>query len=157
MRSTTLCLPIQGDPAQRILLGMKKTGFGRGKYNGFGGKLEKDETPTAAAVRELAEECGIIAKEADLSPAGELRFLFPANPELDHDVQLYVIREWQGQPQETDEMKPVWFEVADIPYSEMWADDNYWLPAVLKGKKVSGEVVFADNNEDVDGITLRTE
>jgi 8-oxo-dGTP diphosphatase len=157
MRSTTLCLPVQGKPVERILLGMKKTGFGCGKYNGFGGKLENGETPVAAAVRELAEECGIIAKETELKAAGALTFLFPANPELDHDVQLYIIEEWQGQPQETAEMKPVWFAVADIPYDEMWADDSYWLPAVLKGKKVSGEVYFADDNETVDAITIRTE
>lgn len=157
MRSTTLCLPVQGKPVERILLGMKKTGFGRGKYNGFGGKLENGETPAVAAVRELAEECGIVAKETDLKVAGELTFLFPANPELNHDVQLYLIEEWQGQPQETAEMKPLWFEVTDIPYDEMWADDSYWLPAVLKGKKVSGEVYFADDNETVDAITIRTE
>lgn len=157
MRSTTLCLPIQGNPPQRILLGMKKTGFGRGKYNGFGGKLEEGETPTAAAVRELVEECGLIVSEAELEAAGELMFLFPADPELDHSVQLYVIREWQGEPRETTEMKPVWFAVADIPYAEMWADDSYWLPAVLKGKKVSGEVVFGEDNEEVDAITIRTE
>jgi len=157
MRSTTLCLPIQGTPAEKILLGMKKTGFGKGKYNGFGGKLETGETPTSAAVRELAEECGIIAKEADLKEAGKLTFLFPANPELDHDVQLYVIQDWQGQPRETTEMKPMWFAVAEIPYDEMWADDSYWLPAVLKGKKVYGEVYFAENNETVDAITIRAE
>lgn len=157
MRSTTLCLPIQGNPAQRILLGMKKNGFGRGKYNGFGGKLEKGETHAAAAVRELAEECEIFAAEEALIPAGELTFKFPANPKLDHDVQLYVIRSWQGEPQETAEMKPVWFNVDDIPYDEMWADDSYWLPAVLKGKKVFGEVVFGENNEEVDAITIRTE
>lgn len=157
MRSTTLCLPIQGNPAQQILLGMKKKGFGQGKYNGFGGKLEAGETSSAAAVRELAEECGIVANEDDLKPAGELQFIFPANPELNHDVQLYVLYDWQGEPQETPEMKPMWFDVAAIPYSEMWADDCYWLPAVLKGKKVSGSVVFSENNEAVDGITIRTE
>lgn len=157
MRSTTLCLPVQGNPAERILLGMKKTGFGRGKYNGFGGKIEDVETPEAAAVRELAEECGIVAAESDLEPVGRLVFTFPARPEDDHDVQLYIIRKWQGQPAETSEMKPVWFAVGDIPYNEMWADDSYWLPAVLKGKKVSGEVYFSEDNEEVDGITIRTE
>jgi len=157
MRSTTLCFPIQGKPAQQILLGMKKTGFGRGKYNGFGGKLEVGETPLVGAVRELAEECGIVAEAADLRPAGELLFIFPANPELNHDVHLYVLHKWQGEPQEMQEMKPVWFDVAEIPYAEMWAGDCYWLPAVLKGKKVNGKVVFSDNNEDVDGITIRTE
>lgn len=157
MRSTTLCFPIQGNPARQILLGMKKTGFGRGKYNGFGGKLETGETPLGCAVRELAEECGIVAEEADLRPAGELLFIFPANPELNHDVHLYLLYKWQGEPQEMQEMKPVWFDVAEIPYAEMWADDCYWLPAVLKGKKVNGKVIFSDNNEDVDGITIRTE
>ena len=157
MRSTTLCLPVQGRPAKRILLGMKKNGFGHSKYNGFGGKIEDGETPTAAAVRELAEECGLMVREADLEAMGQLEFVFPENPELDHDVHLYIVRNWQGQPLETTEMRPEWFAVTDIPYREMWADDSYWLPAVLKGKKVSGEVVFSADNEAVDAITIRTE
>lgn len=157
MYSTTLCLPVQGNPAERVLLGMKKKGFGRGKYNGFGGKIENGETPAAAAVRELAEECGITAKETDLEDVGELTFSFPANPDTDHDVRLYVLHTWQGEPVETAEMKPVWFDVTDIPYEDMWADDSYWLPAVLKGKKVSGKVIFSEDNEQVDEITIRTE
>ena len=24
-------------------------------------------------------------------------------------------------------MKPAWFENADVPLAEMWADDDYWL------------------------------
>ncbi len=156
MRSTTLCLPVQGRPAERILLGLKKTGFGSGKYNGFGGKFEEGETAAAAAVRELKEECGLAANEADLEYVGELQFVFPASPELDHDVQLYVVHTWRGEPQESPEMKPEWFATADIPYKQMWADDIYWLPAVLKGKKISGRVIFAENNEDVEDITIRS-
>lgn len=157
MYQTTLCLLTQGQPAERILLGMKKTGFGQGKYNGFGGKVEAGETPAAAAVRELAEECGLTVKEADLEPVGQLVFVFPANPEIDHDVSIYRVHFWQGEPKETAEMSPSWFDVADIPYKEMWADDSYWLPAVLKGKKVSGKVIFAENNEDIEDITIRTQ
>lgn len=156
MQSTTLCLPVQGRPAERILLGLKKTGFGCGKYNGFGGKFEEGETAVAAAVRELKEECGLAVQEADLEYVGELQFVFPASPELDHDVQLYVVYTWQGEPQETPEMKPEWFAIADIPYKQMWADDIYWLPAVLKGKKISGRVIFGENNEDVEDITIRS-
>ncbi|WP_425059496.1 hypothetical protein SCACP_00880 [Sporomusa carbonis] len=157
MRSTTLCLPVTGNPAERILLGMKKAGFGCGKYNGFGGKIKDGETPVAAAVRELAEECGLITKEADLEYAGRLMFVFPADPDIDHDVHIYIVRSWQGEPRETPEMKPAWFDVTDIPYRDMWADDSYWLPAVLKGKTVSGKVIFAENNEDIEDITLRAD
>ena len=35
----------------QILLGYKKRGFGKGKWNGFGGKVEKGETPQEAAIR----------------------------------------------------------------------------------------------------------
>ena len=34
-----------------VLLGMKKRGFGEGRWNGFGGKVEEDETIEEAAIR----------------------------------------------------------------------------------------------------------
>lgn len=37
--------------ASQILLGMKKRGFGQGKWNGFGGKIEQGETIAEGAVR----------------------------------------------------------------------------------------------------------
>ena len=36
-----------------VLLGMKKRGFGEGKYNGFGGKVEAGETVEEGAARGL--------------------------------------------------------------------------------------------------------
>lgn len=41
----------------KVLLGYKKRGFGVGKYNGFGGKVEPGELPRDAAIREL-RVCG---------------------------------------------------------------------------------------------------
>ena len=102
MYSTTLCFLIKNTPTPQLLLGKKKTGFGKGKYNGFGGKLEAGETPKQAAVREVWEECGIILQENTLQEAGYLEFIFPAAPELDHDVFIYFACEWQGQAVETE-------------------------------------------------------
>ena len=50
----------------RVLLGMKKRGFGVGKWNGFGGKLEPGETVLEAAAREVKEECGFTVITSDL-------------------------------------------------------------------------------------------
>ena len=36
---------------ERLLLGMKKRGFGAGKWNGFGGKVDPEETILQGAVR----------------------------------------------------------------------------------------------------------
>ena len=51
----TLCIIHQHS---KILLGMKKRGHGVGKWNGFGGKVEKGETIEEAARRETKEEAG---------------------------------------------------------------------------------------------------
>ena len=42
-----------------VLLGMKKRGFGIGKWNGFGGKVKDGETIRECAMRETQEECGL--------------------------------------------------------------------------------------------------
>ena len=63
----------------RLLLGMKKKGFGKDKYNGFGGKVEAGETVEQAAIRELKEECGLTANTC--KKLAELTFKFPHKPE----------------------------------------------------------------------------
>ena len=39
-------------------------------------------------------------------------------------------------------MKPEWFDIDNIPYEEMWADDKYWLPLLLDDKKFEGNFQF---------------
>ncbi|TCL39423.1 8-oxo-dGTP diphosphatase [Anaerospora hongkongensis] len=154
MYSTTLCFVVDGLPARNVLLGMKKNGFGKGKYNGFGGKIEQNEGIKAAVLRELEEECGLIAAEQDLEKVGELDFIFPEQPAWDHDVHIYIVKRWQGGIRETEEMKPEWFPVAAVPYATMWQDDIHWLPQVLQGEKIKGEVQFAADNESVRAVTI---
>jgi 8-oxo-dGTP diphosphatase/2-hydroxy-dATP diphosphatase len=53
----TLCI-IHKD--NKVLLGFKKRGFGEGRWNGFGGKVEKNETIEDSVLREIEEEAGIV-------------------------------------------------------------------------------------------------
>ena len=136
----TLVLIFDSD---RILLGRKKRGFGRGRWNGFGGKLQAGETLLAAAGRELAEEAGIEALL--LEQRAVLGFTF-ANGLDPLEIHVFVAAAWQGEPIETEEMAPAWFSLADIPYGEMWADDPLWLPRILRGEHVRGEFLFKDTD-----------
>ena len=77
MIEATLCFLMQGDPPKTILLGHKKVGFGKGKYGGVGGKLERGESAVQAAAREVAEETSIRVRETDLKLMGHLTFVFP--------------------------------------------------------------------------------
>lgn len=134
-KQMTLCFVRDG---QSILLGMKKRGFGVGKWNGFGGKVNIGESIEAGARREMLEECGVQA--AGLDRRGVLDFIYEPN-EI-HEVHIFAVTEFQGQPVETEEMQPKWFLPDEIPFSDMWPDDPYWLPLFLADKKFKGEFTF---------------
>jgi 8-oxo-dGTP diphosphatase len=125
----------------KILLALKKRGFGHGKWNGTGGKLEPGELPLQAAIRETEEEIGVTPK--NLQPVGEL--LFFDLPHTKHYCYFYVATEWEGEPHETEEMSPKWFKEAEIPYNEMWPDDKFWMPLLLAGKKFRGTVTVEND------------
>lgn len=147
MKPATLVFLINEETNQ-ICLAMKKRGFGVNKLNGYGGKIEEGETIAQGAIRELREESGTLVEEADIEQMAELDFLFPTNSEWNQKVTVYFTRKWTGEPVETEEMKPEWTDINNIPYSSMWDDDILWLPRVLQGEKVYGKFTF-DNNEKI--------
>lgn len=154
MKRATICFLVGEDP-RRVLLGLKKRGFGKGKYNGFGGKIANGEDVRDAAVREVREECGLEVVSADLVPAGRLVFFFPFRPEFDHDVSVFRVGRWRGTLCESDEMRPKWFPIEEIPYDRMWQDDGHWLPLVLTGASVQAEFTFASDNETIAHFSLQ--
>ncbi|KAK1942271.1 7,8-dihydro-8-oxoguanine triphosphatase [Phytophthora citrophthora] len=59
------------------------------------------------------------------------------------------VQQFSGEPSESEEMKPQWYDVADIPYKNMWADDHFWLPHVLSGKSVNGHFHFSADEDSI--------
>ena len=143
----TLCIVHQNDPAysgeSKVLLGMKKRGFGMGKWNGFGGKVNKDESIEDAAKRELFEEAGITAM--DLQKLGILDFSWKDREDI-IQVSIFKSKFFTGTPKESEEMKPQWFGVKEIPFDSMWSSDIHWFKLLLEDKKFSGKFIFDENN-----------
>jgi len=145
MKKATLCFLLrETDTGQEVLLAMKKRGFGQGKWNGVGGKVD-DESIEEAAKRETAEEIGVAV--AELERVAILTFYF-ADPEFqkwDQEVHVFLARSWEGEPSESEEMRPQWYIYDDVPYDSMWADDQYWLPKVLTGERLRAVFTFSDS------------
>lgn len=148
LRDATLLFLIQkeNDVVSRVLLAMKKRGFAVGRWNGVGGKVDVSEAIVEATVRETKEEIEVEVDISDLQKCAELSFTFPHNSEWSQKVHVYLTEKWEGYPTETDEMRPQWFEVHRIPYDLMWADDEHWLPRVLKGELLRGRFKFAEGD-----------
>jgi 8-oxo-dGTP pyrophosphatase MutT (NUDIX family) len=146
MKNTTLLFLVkkEGNVITEVCLPMKKRGFGAGRYNGVGGKVEGEETIEDAVKREAYEEIGVTVTE--ITKCGELTFTFPHKEGWNQLVHVYLAYTWQGDIVETEEMNPSWFKVADVPYKEMWPDDIFWLPNVLTGSTVKARFTFAEGD-----------
>lgn len=129
-----------------ILLAMKKRGFGKGHWNGTGGKIEAGETIEEAMIRETEEEIGVTPTQFE--KVAEHDFLMDIDTDSPYHlyVHTFVASNWDNEPRETEEMAPQWFKLSDIPFDSMWQDDPIWLPQVLAGNKVVGTYTFTSDN-----------
>lgn len=134
----------------KILLGHKKRGFGKGKWAGFGGKLKTGETIDNGMKREFKEESGLDIKK--MTKAGIAEFMFLVSNEHLF-VHIYNITEYAGEVTESDEMKPKWFKIIDIPFDEMWPDNKLWIPYFLANEKFYGNFSYNRLNE-IESFTI---
>jgi 8-oxo-dGTP diphosphatase len=82
------------DADGRVLIAQRPAGKMMGGLWEFpGGKIEADETPEAALIRELKEEIGIDTSASCLAP---LTFASHAYETFHLVMLLYVCRRWQG-------------------------------------------------------------
>lgn len=144
MKQATLCYCIRDG---QVLLGYKKVRFGAGKWNGYGGKVDPGETIEEAAARELFEESGISTRSDALKKIAHVQFYFAGKPVF--ECHAYVAYEWEGEPQESEEMRPQWFPLDAMPLTDMWVSDVAWLPGALSGEHVRGVVNFNEDGSSV--------
>lgn len=137
----------------KFLLGMKKRGFGAGKWNGFGGKLGPGEGIQEAARREVLEEIGI--ELGDLTQIGILEFIFENNPDTTLEVHVFVAKKYTGTPREGEEMRPQWFVRNKIPFNDMWPDDVLWFPLMFAGTPFFGRFYFSADEQKILSYELK--
>lgn len=136
----------------QILLPLKKLKIGAGRRNGYGGGIEPGEDPYAATVREVAEECGVVADPADIHPMAVVDF---HNTKQDGGTftcraLISTLSHWSGEPKESAEMgPPEWFPTNVAPVQEMMLADQDWFPHMLAGKCIYAEAWYGPRQQTI--------
>lgn len=139
---------------RKIILAAKKRKIGIGKLNGYGGRVEEGEDRMQSLIREIFEECSVIAEKENCKELGYIDFYFQ-NAEGFLRVYVYRIDEFFGEPVETEEMgSPEEFDLNEIPYHRMMVGDEKFIPLVVQNKKFKGEVNFSTDGEKLVSCVL---
>ncbi|RYZ73307.1 MAG: 8-oxo-dGTP diphosphatase [Lysobacteraceae bacterium] len=101
-----------------------------GKYNGLGGKLERDEDVVAGMRREIHEEAGIHCDA--LSLRGTISWPGFGKHGEDWLGFLFVITAYTGTPHSSNpEGTLEWVPVGEIMQLPLWDGDRQFLPLVF--------------------------
>lgn len=121
------CALIDGD--RRVLLAQRPAGKPMaGLWEFPGGKVEPNETPEEAVIRELAEELAITTKAECLAP---LTFASHAYPDFHLLMPLFVCRRFQGTPRPTEGQALKWVRPRDLRDYPMPPADAPLIPALI--------------------------
>ncbi len=119
-----------------------------------GGKIELDETPQQAAVREFKEETGI-----DISELEKLEKIIVEYPDRIYNMEVFIATKYNGFPQEFNENESFWVSINDLLKNEKRYAITYLLQPefqnVLKTKSINIKFLVDENHKVLDISTIQ--
>ena len=112
MKSVLVAACALVDADGRVLIAERPAGKSMaGLWEFPGGKVQDEETPESALIRELKEELAIDVTESCLAP-----FTFASHryPDFDLLMPLYVCRRWSGQATALEGQEVAWVRPARL-------------------------------------------
>jgi len=117
------------DVDNRVLIAQRPKGKPlEGLWEFPGGKIDFDERPEDALIRELKEELGVDVKAPCLAP---LTFASNAYEDFHLLMPLYVCRRWEGFVQPLDGQALKWVRAKDLRAYPMPAADAPLIPYLV--------------------------
>jgi 8-oxo-dGTP diphosphatase len=117
------------DPDGRVLIGQRPPGKAlAGLWEFPGGKIEANEPPEEALIRELGEELGIVVKAPCLAP---LTFASHAYEDFHLLMPLYICRKWEGVAQPLEGQRLKWARAKDLRDYPMPPADAPLIPHLI--------------------------
>lgn len=145
----TLCFLKRGE---EVLLGLKTRGLGKGLWNGFGGKIEGDETTVECVKREIEEECGVRVENPNYIGFVAYETEGQSCVEI---VHVFTATEFGGSPVASEEMNPVrWYHCERLPTERMYGDFAFWKHHMLAERFFCGRVKYSRGRKEIVGKAI---
>lgn len=130
----SLAFILSRDKKKVLLIHRNKRGNDQhlGKYNGLGGKMEKDEDILACITREVEEEAGITIQDVELR--GTVSWPGFGKGGEDWFGFIFLVHDYLGEPVLSNEEGDLhWKPISELGELPMWEGDKYFLPLVFDG------------------------
>ncbi len=152
MKEATLAIIVKDG---KVLLGFKKKGeIGSQTLNGPGGKTESGESAVECVIRETQEEVGITLDTAHLEEIALITFHHDGAP--DFRVRVFYTDTFAGEPVETADMIPGWYDFRDLPFEKMLESDREWFAKATRKEHFSANVYYKERAAGFERIEFLT-
>jgi len=132
-----------------VAIRYKKGHHKEGYYDMPGGKIEDGELPEEAAIREIKEETGIDAN----NPIHKGKLIVDA-PEKQYELEVFVVYEINGEPEETEENTSEWLEINELlrkdkKFSNIMLLDAQLVENLINEGKSINLLIEIDDDENI--------
>jgi ADP-ribose pyrophosphatase YjhB (NUDIX family) len=145
LKELVLCHVIKSGGS--LLLIKSADGMNKDKWNAPSGEIAQGEQRNKAAMRHVFQQTGIFVNKVMYH--GTVRLFLNGANEATYLLHIYSTKFFSGDVKPNVQGEVKWFNFADIPYYEMWADDKYWINLMLQGKEFNADFFFDEKNEKI--------
>lgn len=134
-------------------MGEKLQKIGAGFLNGVGGGPEEWENEYQCAVREAYEEWRVMVALQSLRKVAVINMHNRKTSGETFVCRLHVFfnDRWIEEPEGGEEMgPPLWFPKSAPPLERMMPGDRAWMPLVLSGRKIVGDIWYGPKQQTLD-------
>lgn len=144
-----------------VILGLRKKvmhGLGENIISGIGGKVGdieglEGETFEEALSRELKEEIDVEVR--DFLKIGEITCIYPNKPNWNQYIEAYLVSDWDGEPRETEYIRPLEFSIDELPIEKMWEDNTHTVPLMVSGIRIKAKFLYSGSTNLIQDMNIQ--
>lgn len=133
------------DMERVVLIRKTKPEFQKGKLNGVGGKIEENETPIKAMIREFQVETGVSTKESDWIYYGKFSEFINSDAMYSGIAVIHVFKCISSEGENTQSLTEEFvanYKVSHINMLNLASSLNWIIPLMKYEQKLLFDVVF---------------